>query len=372
MKIVFLSNFYNHHQAFLSKKLYELTEGDYRFIAEKKLTKGKKELGYPELYDNFVIIYDSDSKAAQEFIDKADAVIVGSAPEEWIENRKKQGKLIFRYSERPLKNGFELWKYPYRFLKWHKQNPRKAQIYMLCASAYTAFDFSKFGLFKNKCFKWGYFPECKRYDDIMGLMNGKIKNEILWCGRFLDWKHPDDVLDVACRLKSEGKSFHITMVGMGEMKEQLEQLRDAYKLSEYMTFTGSVSTEKVREYMEKASIYLFTSDRKEGWGAVLNEAMNSGCAVVASSAAGSTPYLIKDGENGLIYPYGNKDALYQSVKNLLDDPELTSNLGIHAYETIVGEWNAERAAERFVELVECVHAGKNFSHIFESCPCSRA
>ena len=188
-----------------------------------------------------------------------------------------------RYSEHPLKKGFQFWKYPYRFLKWHKQNPRNAQIYMMCSSAYTASDYAKFGLFKDKCFKWGYFPECKRYESIEALMNGKIKNEILWCGRFLNWKHPDDVLIIAKRLKAEGQNFHINIIGTGEMQNDLEALSNQYGLSKYVTFVGSVCADKVRAYMEKASIYLFTSDRQEGWGVVLNEAMNSGCAVVAST-----------------------------------------------------------------------------------------
>ena len=50
--------------------------------------------------------------------------------------------------------------------------------------------------------------------------------------------------------------------------------------------------EAVRRRMEQANLFLLTSDFQEGWGAVLNEAMNSGCAVVASHAAGAAPYLL--------------------------------------------------------------------------------
>ena len=53
--------------------------------------------------------------------------------------------------------------------------------------------------------------------------------------------------------------------------------------------------------MERADIYLATSDRQEGWGAVINEAMNSGCAVVADHMMGAVPYLISHEENGMIY-----------------------------------------------------------------------
>lgn len=371
MKIVFLSNFYNHHQAYISRKLYELTDGDYKFIAVTSLENDRKKLGYPELDDDFVILFDEKDPTVQMAIDSADVVICGSAPEAWIKNRKKQKKLIFRYSERPLKNGLKWWKYLYRFYKFYKKNPRSVPIYMLCASAYTSVDYAKFGLFKGKCFKWGYFPECKRYENMESLMSKKVKNEILWCGRFLDWKHPDDVLEIAKRLKDDGKSFHINMIGIGEMETELNEMRDRYELSEYITFLGSVNTQKVREYMEKASIYLFTSDRKEGWGAVLNEAMNSACAVVAGDAAGSTPYLVRSGENGIIYPSGDVESLYEVVARLLDSIEMQSELGIKAYETIINEWNADNAAERFIYLAEKILSGEKSFEFYTTGPCSR-
>lgn len=372
MRIVFLSNYYNHHQAHISRKLYELTGGNYKFISSTRVSESRKKLGYAELTDEFVISCDQDRELIQEIIDSADVVICGSSPEGWIENRKKQGKLIFRYSERPLKKGFELWKYPYRFLKWHMQNPTRSKIYMLCSSAYTATDYLKFDLFRNKCFKWGYFPECKRYENFDSLMSNKIKNEILWCGRFLDWKHPDDVLEIARRLKADGKVFHINIIGTGEMQSELEALRDQYDLLEYVTFVGSVSAENVRAYMERSSIYLFTSDRQEGWGAVLNEAMNSGCAIVANRAAGATPYLIRNEENGIQYESGDLEALYKAVTQLIDNDEMSRKLGTKAYETILSEWNSDIAAERIIVLAEKLLSGADSIDLYNAGPCSRA
>lgn len=87
--------------------------------------------------------------------------------------------------------------------------------------------------------------------------------------------------------------------------------RDAYAddggkhLSEYVTFAGFKKPEQVREYMENADIFLFTSDYGEGWGAVLNEAMNSCMAVVADCGIGAAPFLLKPGKNGMVYPDGN-------------------------------------------------------------------
>ena len=136
--------------------------------------------------------------------------------------------------------------------------------------------------------------------------------------------------------------------------------------------TAGVSPEEVRTHMEQASIYLFTSDRHEGWGAVLNESMNSACAVVASHAIGSVSFLIEHEKNGLIYRDGDVDDLYQKVKFLLDNPKERVKISQNAYETIVNEWNAENAAEHLLILAEQLLCGKKKVFPFDSGVCSKA
>ena len=151
MNIIFLSNFYNHHQSCISQELYKQTNGQYRFIATEVIPEERKKLGYLDIGDEFVLQYGKDlvlDQQIQHLIDEADVVIVGSAPEYMIEKRKKMRKLILRYSERPLKNGFQIWKYPLRWMKWHIKNPSGTPIYMLCASGFTAEDYRKFGMFR--------------------------------------------------------------------------------------------------------------------------------------------------------------------------------------------------------------------------------
>lgn len=372
MSIVFLSNFYNHHQSDISRKLFALTGGQYHFVATEEMPEERRQLGYADTRDVFVLQYGSDPTRIQQLIDDADAVIVGSAPEHLLENRKKQKKLILRYSERPLKKGFQWWKYPVRWLRWHKNNPHGAPIYMLCASAYTASDYRKLGLFRNRTLKWGYFPQCKEYESTAQLFARKTPTEILWCGRFLDWKHPDDALTAAARLKQENMPFHLTMIGTGEMEQQLKAMAASLDLAECVTFPGAMSPEQVRTAMEGAGIFLMTSDQKEGWGAVLNEAMNSGCAVIASREAGSTPYLVQDGSNGMIYSAKHTMELYEKIRFLLEHPAEQQRLGAAAYETIVTEWNAETATRRLVQVIAQLHQGHTAEMLFPGGPCSRA
>ena len=320
----------------------------------------------------YVVHYNAQPERAERLIAGADVVIAGSAPEALVRGCIRRNQLVFRYSERPLKNGPELKKYLPRLIKWHWRNPPWKKIHLLCASAYTAEDYARFGLFRGKAYRWGYFPEVKRYADIEKLLADKQKASILWVGRLLDWKHPDDAVAMAAALKAEGYPFDLKLIGTGPLEQPLREMIAAKGLSDCVHLLGSMTPERVRWHMEESSIFLFTSDRKEGWGAVLNEAMNSGCAVVASDAAGATAYLVQDGKNGLIYRACDVDELYETVRKLLEDPLLVRQLGSEAYRAMTELWNAENAAQRLVELIGQLLDSVETPQLYETGPCSKA
>ena len=168
----------------------------------------------------------------------------------------------------------------------------------------------------------------------------------------IDWKHPELALETARYLKEKNLEFRMDIIGDGEMRGAVEELRQRYGLEENVGLPGYQPPEKVRRYMEKADIFLFTSDRQEGWGAVANEAMNSACALVADHMIGAVPYLVRNGENGLIYQDGKADRLFAAAERLVRDRAYARELGKAAYRTIVDVWNAENAAERLLELIE--------------------
>lgn len=374
MKIVLCSSYFNHHQMPLSDALSRVTEGNYRYIATRTISEERKAIGYGrEKQPDYVMDYTDDSIQSKcvAQIDSADVIVAGTCPQNLIQNQFSSGKLIFRYSERPLKNGIEPLKYIPRYIKWHRNNPSKANIYMLCASAYTASDYAKFGLFKNRSYKWGYFPKTVYYDDFDGLMGAKDRTRILWCGRFLDLKHPDDAIEVARLLKNEGYDFSLDFIGTGPMESTIKAMIIDYGLENCVHVLGVKPPEEVRSYMEKAGIFLFTSDKREGWGAVLNEAMNSGCAVVGAKDIGAVPFLVKDGENGLTYNCGRIDELYKCTKALLDSVEEQKRLGRFAYQTIAEEWNADVAAERLKHLAATIMGGQESPDLYKSGPCSK-
>ena len=376
MKIVFLSNFLNHHQLPLCQALHRLTAGDFTFVATTPVPQDRLDFGYADMnraYPFVLRAYDgqAESQKAMTLVESADVVIHGSAPWEYLEERLAHKKLTFLYSERLYKTGFQVWKWPVRLWRHYWRFARHKNLYMLCASAYTAYDYSRTLTFLGKTYKWGYFPEVQTYD-VEALLDAKRKNSILWAGRFLELKHPEHVVEVAQRLKAEGCDFHLTMLGNGDLLEQTRRQVAELGLEDTVSLPGAVPADAVRDYMEKAGIYLFTSDRNEGWGAVLNESMNSGCAVVACNAIGSVPFLLKDGETGLTYESGNVEQLYTHAKTILNDPEKCRALGRKAYESMVSQWNAETAAKRLLELSQALLAGNARPDLYDDGPCSKA
>lgn len=217
MKITFLSNFYNHHQMPLSRSLNKHLNGDYSFIATIPMDSERKNMGYKEISESFVFQYDNDEDDCDYAINNADVVIYGSAPFNLIKKRLRKKKLVYQYSERIFKIKPPKYQMPLRAIKYWFYKGRFSNMYLLCASAFTYADYAQTKTFINRGYKWGYFPETKNYD-LEDLFQKKEKTKILWVGRFLDWKHPDDAIKVAKLLKDSGYDFHLDMVGTGEME----------------------------------------------------------------------------------------------------------------------------------------------------------
>jgi len=353
MKVTFFSNFLNHHQLPFCLEMKKILGDNFKFVASEKIPDDRIKLGYDDMnksYDFVVRTYENEEEAYKLGIE-SDVVIIGSAPVKYVKERIKNKKLTFRYSERIHKGGFKFRTY-LSLIKHYTFKERK-NVYLLCSSAYSSYDFNRSFAYIGKCYKWGYFPEVKEYDldNLFKKKNNKV-DEILWVGRFLDWKHPEKVIEVVKKLKEENYKFHVKMIGIGPMFDEINDLINKYKLNDVVKLMGAVNNKEVRSYMEKANIYLFTSDYNEGWGAVLNESMNSGCAVVASHAIGATPFLIKNNENGLVYKDESLDDLYIKVKKIINNKKLQKKLGTNAYKTMTKYWNAECAAKELLKLCD--------------------
>ncbi len=376
MVIAFFSNFMTHQQLPFCEDLLSMEDVEFYFVANHPIPKERLALGYEDMNAkySFVVrpyISQVEQEKAQQLADNADVVIYGSSPDFYFKKRFKSGKLTIRYTERFLKDKKMSLSFLRGILGTIRSN-RPGNMRLLAASAYAAADYAKLGLYKNKVYKWGYFTPVYEHTDIDRIIEEKNENSLLWVGRLIDVKHPQNALAVAKFLKENGIKFTLEIIGNGPLESALREQILSEELSDSVFMRGSMSPEQVREYMNKSEIYLFTSDRGEGWGTVLNEAMNSACAVVSSHAPGSTPFLLSHNQNGMIYTDGNLEHLCVCVKSLIADKEKRIRLAKNAYRTMLEDWNPHVASKRFVELARALLAGWDGMSLFTDGPCSPA
>lgn len=369
MTITMVSNYINHHQIPLSDALYcELGE-QYHFIQTEPMEEERVKMGWGAGIAScpYLVQYYEQPEYAKKLIMESDIVIFGGVEEEsYIVDRLRAGKIVIRSSERLYKSG--QWKAisPRGLIKKYHDHTqyRKDNVYLLCDGGYVASDFHIVRAYPNKMFTWGYFPKVEKYQLEQLFVDKEHEiTELLWTGRFVDFKRPWEIPQLAARLKKDGIEAHITFIGGGEYAEKVLPEIAKQHLEDMITHMDFQPPQVIREYMKQSNIYLFNSDYGEGWGAVANEAMNSGCALVANHAAGATPSLCVDGENALVYRNGDFEEFYQCVVRLIKDKELREKLGRNAYQTMTGMWNAEHAARCLLKQCERMVQGKEI--VFE-------
>lgn len=374
MTIVFYARYLTHHLTSLCDTFVKLTNNCFYFVETENIPKSTLELGYKDLgatmpYCINVHRSDKEKQLAFDLAKEADVAIIGCGAYQFMHHRIENGnKLTFKLKERLFKNGIEK-----RFLpevkadmyKKHQQYMDK-NVYYLCAGAFTAVDFAYLGLNTERFFRWGYFPPLTYHEKFRESYNEKIK--MLWVGRFIADKHPIIPLRALKQLVSEGYNIELNFLGSGELKPSMEKYIHKNKLDEYVNFLGSVPFEEVRRIMFDSDLFLMTSDYREGWGAVVSEAMNEGCICISSLYAGATCFLIENGKNGFYY-YNTSD-LVEVIKEALSRTDLI-DIKTQSYSTIVDLWNGVEAATRLFEVSKSI-INKGTFDFYKDGPMSRA
>lgn len=356
--ISFFSNFFNAHQLPVARELDANPSVDYAFVAMQRVEglEGRACLNddYPFVIKQYLGGLEAEEAMAHAVGD--DIVVFGdmAGDESYVRARAETGKPFFRYSERLLKRG-DWWAYvpPKRYRTYdrftrYKDNP----MYVLCASGYTARDLGKFGFPVKRCLKWGYFPqvdsspvEARRPLLQRDVALGSVQ-------RLIPWKRVDLQVRMARELKDRNVPFRLTIAGSGEEELSLKKLSHELGVDDRVTFVGTLSSEDTLALMRGSDVFLATSNRKEGWGATVNEAMAAGCAVVASNQIGSAPFLIDPGVDGVIFRSEDARELADAVAVLLDDPGRLEVVARAGTKKVCGSWSAKSAAGRLMEASE--------------------
>ena len=179
---------------------------------------------------------------------------------------------------------------------------------------------------------------------------------LVWLRAFHRVYRPELAVETLARLLPAHPAARLLMVGPDKDDGSLEETRRAisrHGLEERVEITGAVPKSAVPFYLDRGDVFLNTSDVDNAPVSVV-EAMACGLAVV-STDAGGIPHLLRDGEDALIVPRGDADALARAVDCLLSAPGLAARLSRQARET-AAERDWSRVLPRWEALLREVAA----------------
>jgi glycosyltransferase involved in cell wall biosynthesis len=170
----------------------------------------------------------------------------------------------------------------------------------------------------------------------------------------LGLKRVDTLIRAFPQLLRERSEASLTLVGYGPERKSLLELAERLLQPTSFRFLSPMPAAEIPLLMGQHHVYVLPSNGSEGWGAVVNEAMAEGCAVIASKAAGSAKTMIRDHENGLLFAPGDWKRLGDLLCEVGRNEAFRVQLAEQGQRTIVECWSPEVAAERFLSVCEAL------------------
>ena len=355
MKVLFVSNDLTHHLVPFFESIMSIYGKGNCIFAVLEPCDNRHRMGFPAYNEPWVFVkYERTRDEYVKLYKEADIIITRVWNHlDLIEDSLQNRKMVFYASERWFKPPIGKVRllvpsYFIRYLKFRKLS-KYENFYYLAMGYYASLDFKFLKLFKNRIFHFGYFTPTFTEANFRNESN-KPTVEILWAGRMLTWKRVKDLLIVFNDLVNS-YNIKLIIVGDGPKCNELVQYADTNKIQN-ITFRKFVPNKELKQIMRDADIYVLPSSGYEGWGAVINEAMQTKCAVIASKETGAARSMIIDGKNGLTFPSGDRNELRKTIVKLLEDQILLNRLKLEGYKTISETWSATEAARRFCIIIE--------------------
>jgi len=180
---------------------------------------------------------------------------------------------------------------------------------------------------------------------------------LLCVGRLAPEKGQSLLLEAIADLKGRGRIVHLRLVGDGPDRAFLEQRSAELGIAQYVEFAGWIDHGVMNKAYAETDLFVLPS-LVEGIPIVLMEAMAMQLPCVAPCITG-IPELISNGNDGMLFSVGDVESLTNTLKTLLESPELCTRLGKQARERVVRDYNLERNTRRFAAVLVGQLSGKS-------------
>lgn len=338
------------HQLPLMREMIDLlgVENCY-YVSAEKLEYGRRELGWCEENETWILFEHDDQKRARELLSECEVLMSGIRDFDLFDYRAKSGRKTLYASERwfkpillsffggKLSLGLPGWfkifhpTYMKKVLRFRRlltaqhenrfyyfpisMNAARDASLICCGKRSIEFERKAGGLvlqgekvngayWKSRLRLWAYFVSpsdwsenklkslrAKQYREVS---TDKRVLRILWVGRMLALKNVDKLVKAVqylCLAYSDIISVHLTLVGDGPEKARLVRLAEGLPIE----FRPFVPISEVRDIMREHDLYVFCSNGFDGWGAVVSEALEEQMPVAASRESGVGATILSEG-----------------------------------------------------------------------------
>ena len=208
---------------------------------------------------------------------------------------------------------------------------------------------------RQKVFPYAYFTEDPQGPLPLGDANARHGGavQLIYLGRLV----PGKGLELMLRAAAECADLRwgLVIVGDGPLRAALEQMAQSLGLKGKISFIPAMEHAKAMEFLAAKDLLVLPSDGKEGWGAVVNEALMRGVPVICSTRCGAAD-LLRPPWRGEVFPTRSVPALTEALRRWI-------TRGKKAPETSarIRSWSAcirgEAAARYLSGILEHVYRG---------------
>lgn len=239
-----------------------------------------------------------------------------------------------------------------------RNNPRKVPIgWHQQALRNFAFRFADALVFQTEDAK-SYFSKSVRHKGIIipNPINGKlpppIEGErdkvIVTACRLHPQKNLPMMINAFSMLADEFPDYKLVIYGQGALEEELHQQIKNLGLEHRILLPGFASN--ILEKMAPCAMFVSSSDF-EGISNSMLEALGMGLPVVVTDCpVGGARMVITHGENGMLVPVGDTQAMYEAMRQVLRDPVLAKKLSHNALK-VRDEYPLRRIAKRWLDVL---------------------
>jgi glycosyltransferase involved in cell wall biosynthesis len=181
--------------------------------------------------------------------------------------------------------------------------------------------------------------------------NNRNPKKIVAVGRLVKEKGYDFLIRAVHQIIESGKKVEVEIVGDGEQLTTLRSLAATLGVADRVQFRGWLRPNEVRNVMKDAAVLVHPSPQLgDGVPNVIKECMALGTPVIATAVAGM-PELLGNGENGILVPPQDVQALAEAIQYILSDTGVQRRYAVKSRKVAEERFDLWFNGRRFAKLL---------------------